>query len=86
MTATVTDFPGGIVTADGVYAPQHDSWLLIHALTEAAVCVGRHVLDLCTGSGVVGLPRPGRARPASPRSTSVPALCAAPASMPAWPG
>jgi release factor glutamine methyltransferase len=55
MTATVTDFPGGIVTADGVYAPQHDSWLLIHALTETGVGVGRHVLDLCTGSGVVGI-------------------------------
>lgn len=40
MTATVTDFPGGIVTADGVYAPQHDSWLLIHALTPPSVSGG----------------------------------------------
>ncbi len=39
MTATLTDFPHGIVMADGVYAPQHDSWLLIQALIEAAVSV-----------------------------------------------
>ena len=30
-----------------------DSWLLIDAVTKAAVSAGRHVLDLCTGSGVV---------------------------------
>jgi len=55
MTATFTGFAGRIVAADGVYAPQHDSWLLIDALTKAAVSAGRHVLDLCTGSGVVGI-------------------------------
>jgi release factor glutamine methyltransferase len=55
MTAAVTEFTATIVAADGVYAPQHDSWLLIDALTNAAVSAGRHVLDLCTGSGVVGI-------------------------------
>jgi hypothetical protein len=53
MTATVTDSSDRIVAADGVCAPQHDSWLLIEAVTKAAVSAGRHVLDLSTGSGVV---------------------------------
>jgi hypothetical protein len=48
MTATVTDFSDGIVAADGVYVPQHDSWLLIDAVTKAADSAGRHVLDPCT--------------------------------------
>lgn len=55
MTTTVTEFTAGIVAADGVYAPQYDSWLLIDALTKAGISGGRHVLDLCTGSGVVGI-------------------------------
>jgi hypothetical protein len=46
MTATVTDSSDRIVAADGVCAPQHDSWLLIEAVTKAAVSAGRHVLDL----------------------------------------
>ena len=53
MTAAVTDSSYRIVAADGVYAPQHDSWVLIDAVTKAAVSAGRHVLDLSTGSGVV---------------------------------
>lgn len=53
MTATVTDSSGRIVAADAGCAPQHDSWLLIDAVTKAAVSAGRHVLYLCTGSGVV---------------------------------
>jgi hypothetical protein len=48
MTATVTDSSDGIVAADGVYVPQHDSWLLIDAETKAAVSAGRQVLDPCT--------------------------------------
>jgi release factor glutamine methyltransferase len=55
MTAVFTDSCDRIVAADGVYVPQHDSWLLIDALTRASVSAGRHVLDLCTGSGVVAI-------------------------------
>jgi release factor glutamine methyltransferase len=81
MTAAVTDSSGRIVAADGVYAPQHDSWLLIDTLTKPAVSAGRHLLDLCTGSGVVGIAPASRVRPASPRPTSVPKLCSAPAPL-----
>ncbi len=48
MTAAVTDSSDRIVAADGVYVPQHDSWLLIDAVTKAAVCAGWHVLNPCT--------------------------------------
>jgi release factor glutamine methyltransferase len=44
-----------VVTDPGVYAPQHDSKLLIDALQKTNVAPGRHVLDLCTGSGVVAV-------------------------------
>jgi len=39
----------------GVYAPQHDSHLLVGALTAAGLAPGRRVVDLCTGSGVVAV-------------------------------
>jgi release factor glutamine methyltransferase len=55
MTATVTDSSGRIVAADFVCAPQHNSWPLIDTLTKAAISAGQHVLDLCTGGGVVGI-------------------------------
>jgi release factor glutamine methyltransferase len=42
------------VTA-GVYAPQHDSQLLIEAMTRTGAVSGRMVLDLCTGSGAVAI-------------------------------
>jgi release factor glutamine methyltransferase len=58
-----------------------DSWHLIDAVTKVAVSAGRHVLDLCTGSGVVGAAAASRVRPASPRWTSVPTLCSAPAPL-----
>jgi release factor glutamine methyltransferase len=45
-----------IVVADpGVYPPQYDSRLLIEALQKTNLAPGRHVLDLCTGSGVVAV-------------------------------
>ncbi|OBB89350.1 HemK2/MTQ2 family protein methyltransferase [Mycolicibacterium peregrinum] len=44
-----------IVVADGVYAPQEDSQLLIDVMEEAGLAVGRTVADLCTGSGVVAI-------------------------------
>lgn len=43
------------VVAEGVYAPQEDSQLLIGALAASGVAPGRRVLDLCTGSGVVAI-------------------------------
>ncbi|MGQ4620020.1 HemK2/MTQ2 family protein methyltransferase [Nocardia sp. R7R-8] len=39
----------------GVYAPQHDSRLLIQAMKAAGVLPARKVLDLCTGSGVIAV-------------------------------
>ncbi|MBU9763977.1 methyltransferase [Mycobacterium sp. TNTM28] len=43
------------VGAEGVYRPQHDSWLLIDALERSGAVVGRRVVDLCAGSGVVAI-------------------------------
>ncbi|WKG05148.1 HemK2/MTQ2 family protein methyltransferase [Mycolicibacterium sp. HK-90] len=43
------------VGAEGVYRPQHDSWLLIDALVRSEVVAGRQVVDLCAGSGVVAV-------------------------------
>ncbi|MEE1930765.1 HemK2/MTQ2 family protein methyltransferase [Streptomyces sp. TRM 70351] len=39
----------------GVYAPQADTWLLRQALEEAALAPGARVLDLCAGTGVLGM-------------------------------
>ena len=44
-----------IVTDPGVYAPQHDSSALLTALAEASLPRDARVLDLCTGSGVIGI-------------------------------
>jgi release factor glutamine methyltransferase len=55
LTATYPDFCETIVTDSGVYAPQHDSQLLVDALMQSGVAAGSHVLDLCTGSGVVAV-------------------------------
>lgn len=40
---------------DGVYAPQHDSWLLCDALEDCDVVSGARVLDVCTGSGILAI-------------------------------
>lgn len=55
MTITYPDPLEIVVTGPGVYAPQHDSRLLIRALQKTNLAPGRHVLDLCTGSGVVAV-------------------------------
>ena len=41
--------------AEGVYAPQADSRLLIDALLRSGLSPGGRVLDLCTGTGVVAI-------------------------------
>jgi release factor glutamine methyltransferase len=47
--------PSDSLDVNGVYPPQDDSMLLIDALERAELAVGRRVLDLCTGSGVVAI-------------------------------
>lgn len=50
-----TEIRRELPAADGVYAPQEDSRLLIDAMERAGVIPQRRVLDLCTGSGVVAI-------------------------------
>ncbi|MDV3123571.1 class I SAM-dependent methyltransferase [Mycobacterium sp. 21AC1] len=44
-----------VVVVDGVYAPQEDSQLLADVMEKTGLAVGRRVVDLCTGSGVVAV-------------------------------
>lgn len=44
-----------ITVDEGVYAPQHDSWLLCETLRQAGIADGRRVLDICTGSGILAI-------------------------------
>lgn len=44
-----------VVVTDGVYAPQHDSWLLCDVMRQTRLVAGRKVADLCTGSGVLAI-------------------------------
>jgi release factor glutamine methyltransferase len=46
---------GDVAAYPGVYAPQHDSHLLIEAMYRTTAVAGRSVVDLCTGSGVVAI-------------------------------
>lgn len=55
LTITYPDAFDVVVTDPGVYAPQHDSQLLVEALQKTNLAPGRRVLDLCTGSGVVAV-------------------------------
>ena len=55
MTATIFDPGYRVVAANGVYAPQDDSRLLIGTLARSGVVAGRRTVDLCTGSGVVAI-------------------------------
>ncbi|WIM86436.1 class I SAM-dependent methyltransferase [Candidatus Mycobacterium wuenschmannii] len=52
---TAYDTASGTFDTDGVYLPQHDSYLLIDSLKRTQLARGRRVLDLCTGSGVVAI-------------------------------
>ena len=54
MTTAYTDV-GDIVVAEGVYAPQQDSQLLIDVMEKTGLAAGHRVADLCTGSGVVAI-------------------------------
>lgn len=48
--------PHEFTLGDSVYAPQDDSFLLIEVMrAETDVIAGRRVLDLCCGSGVIGI-------------------------------
>ena len=58
VAAPTTDglLPARFALGDSVYAPQEDSFLLIEVMrVEAAAIAGRRVLDLCCGSGVIGI-------------------------------
>ncbi|NTY59662.1 methyltransferase [Mycolicibacterium sphagni] len=55
MKTLFPDVRGSLRVTAGVYAPQHDSQLLIEAMTRSGAVTGRQVLDLCTGSGAVAI-------------------------------
>lgn len=53
MTTQAHSLP--LVIDDGVYAPQDDSWLLRDELVASGLAEGRRVVDICTGSGILGI-------------------------------
>ena len=53
MTTAYPDERDGVVAAEGVYAPQEDSRLLLDVMEKTGLAIGRRVADLCTGSGFV---------------------------------
>jgi release factor glutamine methyltransferase len=55
VTTAYDDQSDVLVAADGVYAPQHDSHLLLDLLEQSGLAPGRRVADLCTGSGVLAI-------------------------------
>ncbi len=55
LTTLYPDLRKPVAASSGVYAPQHDSLLLIEAMQQTNAVGGRAVLDLCTGSGVVAI-------------------------------
>ena len=55
MTTVVPGLRADHVVVRGVYAPQHDSHLLIDAWSGCVPLTERSVADVCTGSGVVGI-------------------------------
>lgn len=55
MTTTLPESIHTFSAAPDVYRPQQDSRLLIDALERTTVVVGRRVVDLCTGSGIVAI-------------------------------
>lgn len=55
MTSAYAEPPIGLTQSGEVYAPQHDSRLIIDAMRDLDLHRGRRVVDLCTGSGVVAI-------------------------------
>ncbi|WP_066952882.1 HemK2/MTQ2 family protein methyltransferase [Streptomyces lushanensis] len=55
MAVPRTDRPRCTLAIPGVYAPQHDSRLLVRAIHREGVGAGMDVLDLGTGTGVLAL-------------------------------
>lgn len=41
--------------APGVYRPQHDTWLLVHALSQSGLPSGGSALDIGTGTGALAV-------------------------------
>jgi release factor glutamine methyltransferase len=54
LTTAYTELDTSVV-AEGVYAPQEDSQLLVDVMEKTGLALGRRVADLCTGSGVVAV-------------------------------
>lgn len=52
---TFTYSQPAVSAAPNVYQPQDDSRLLVDVMHDTALIPGRRVLDLCTGSGYVGI-------------------------------
>ncbi len=44
----------------GVYPPQRDTWLLAEVLRSEIAVAGKHVLDICTGSGALAVVAAGQ--------------------------
>jgi release factor glutamine methyltransferase len=55
VSTAYTDERDVVVAAQGVYAPQDDSRVLIDVLEKTGLAIGRRIADLCTGSGVVAI-------------------------------
>ena len=55
MTSAYAELPSELIAAEGVYAPQHDSELLIETMHQTGRHPGGRIADLCTGSGVVAI-------------------------------
>ncbi|WP_328897348.1 HemK2/MTQ2 family protein methyltransferase [Streptomyces sp. NBC_00236] len=55
MAVSPLGMPRRIVTVPGVYAPQHDTHLLMRALARENISPGTRVLELGTGSGALAV-------------------------------
>lgn len=55
MAVPALDGPRRMLTVPGVYAPQHDTHLLMRALNHHGIRPGTHVLELGTGSGALAV-------------------------------
>jgi release factor glutamine methyltransferase len=44
-----------VITVPGVFQPRSDTWMLVEAVRGESLSAGARVLDLCTGSGAIGV-------------------------------